>query len=118
MKKETHILRISAALVLLLLSCAVRNYSSSYAYFTTDSLECFDSEDSTSGVLKSLDNASFLNLICEDDTSDDDDHHYACLSSHKKKKARILSREKHFCYLWQSPCTSVFFSSDTSPPIV
>lgn len=118
MKRQRHILRITAALTLLLLSTAIRGNMFSASTLVGGEQGMSLSIYSHSHQSVSLQSSDTFNMICGDDNSDDDVHDDAYLLSGKVKKESILFKERCFNRRFKSHRSICFFSSDNSPPTV
>jgi len=115
MKNKNYILKIGVALTLLLFSVATRsNMFATEQSFVVCAVK--SSNNHAHEVISPIDMATYLNLIYGDDSSDDDDHH-AFLLRGKKDRIPMLYHDAYYSYSLHILSSSVFFSSDTSPPL-
>lgn len=118
MRQHKHILRVGVAIALLLLSNVIRSYDHVSASPSCEQSVFFTSDNDVSYVLSPQENTYSLSLICEDDNSDDDDSNDNYLLSYIKRSPRVLLKENSYTYCLQFVASSIFFFSDTSPPLV
>lgn len=115
MEKKNKILRISLALVLVLLSVAMRTEKFADAVVALHCSAVLSSDFGSSSDFISTDDHPAIHLICADDASDDDGDVF--LLVHNDDSTILLSIDLRFGYRWQTPNCAVLYSSDVSPPV-